>query len=95
MEAIFTQGMTSCIHRHSGPEAWYTLTGEMCLETSEGKMIGRPAGKPVIVPAGLPMYLTATGTELSRAVVLILYDSSQPASTPANDWAPKGLCNQR
>jgi len=95
MEAIFTPGMTSSIHRHSGPEVWYTLTGETCLETSEGKMIGRPGGKPVIVPGGLPMYLTATGTELRRAVVLILYDSSQPASTPANDWVPKGLCNQR
>jgi quercetin dioxygenase-like cupin family protein len=94
MEATFTPGMTSSVHRHSGPEAWYTLTGETCLETSEGKMIGRPGGEPVIVPGGLPMYLTATGNELRRAVVLILYDSSKPSGTPANDWAPKGLCNK-
>jgi quercetin dioxygenase-like cupin family protein len=94
MEALFTPGMTSSIHRHSGPEVWYTLTGETCLETSEGKMIGRAGGTPVIVPGGLPMYLTATGTELRRALVLILYDLSQPASSPAHDWAPKGLCNK-
>ena len=28
MEAVFRPGMKSRIHRHSGPEAWYTLTGE-------------------------------------------------------------------
>jgi quercetin dioxygenase-like cupin family protein len=94
MEAIFTPGMTSSIHRHSGPEVWYTLAGETCLETSEGKMVGRPGGSPVIVPGGLPMYLTATGTEKRKAVVLILYDSSKPAATPANDWVPKGLCGK-
>jgi quercetin dioxygenase-like cupin family protein len=94
MEAIFTPGMTSSIHRHSGPEVWYTLAGETCLETSEGKMVGRPGGSPVIVPGGLPMCLTATGTEKRKAVVLILYDSSKPAATPANDWVPKGLCGK-
>jgi quercetin dioxygenase-like cupin family protein len=93
MEATFTPGMTSSIHRHPGPEVWWTLAGETCLETSEGKMVGRP-GTPVIVPGGLPMYLTATGTDMRRAVVLILYESSKPAATPANDWAPKGLCGK-
>jgi quercetin dioxygenase-like cupin family protein len=92
MEAIFTPGMTSSIHRHPGPEVWYTLTGETCLETSKGRMVGRAGGEPVIVPGGLPMYLTATGTETRSALVLILYDSSQPVASPANDWTPKGLC---
>ena len=50
MEAIFTPGMTAPAHRHSGPEAWYTLTGETCLETPEGKLIGRAGGSHVIVP---------------------------------------------
>ena len=94
MEAIFTPGMTSSIHRHSGPEVWYTLAGETCLETSEGKMVGGADGTPVIVPGGLPMHLTATGTEKRKAIVLILYDSSKPAATPANDWMPKGLCGK-
>jgi quercetin dioxygenase-like cupin family protein len=93
MEAVFAPGMTSSIHRHPGPEVWYTLAGETCLETSAGRMIGRPGGDPVIVPGGLPMYLTATGKEMRRAVVLVLYDAGKPAATPANDWTPKGLCN--
>jgi quercetin dioxygenase-like cupin family protein len=93
MEAIFTPGMTAPAHRHSGPEAWYTLAGETCLETPDGKMIGRAGGAHVIVPGGPPMHLTATGTETRRALVLILHDSSKPATTPAQDWTPKGLCN--
>jgi len=92
MEAIFTPGMTAPAHRHSGPEAWYTLAGETCLETPEGKMVGRAGGAHVIVPGGPPMHLTATGTETRRALVLILHDSTQPPTTPAHDWAPRGLC---
>ena len=92
MEAVFRPGMKSAVHRHSGPEAWYTLTGETCLETPSGTLVGRRGGRPVIVPQGLPMELTATGAEVRRAVVLILHDSTQPASSPAPDWRPKGLC---
>lgn len=92
MEAIFTPGMMSAVHRHSGPEAWYTEAGETCLETPEGKLMGRPGGPYVIVPEGPPMRLTATGTETRRALVLILHDSTQPATMAAHDWQPKGLC---
>lgn len=94
MEAIFTPGMTAPAHRHSGPEAWYTLSGETCLETPEGTMVGGAGGAHVIVPEGPPMHLTATGKETRRAVVLILHDSSKPPTTPAHDWTPKGLCKQ-
>ena len=95
MEAIFTPGMTAPTHRHSGPEAWYTVSGETCLETPDGAMVGRAGGTQVIVPGGPPMHLTATGTETRRALVLILHDTSQPATTPADDWTPKGLCKGR
>ena len=95
MEAVFTPGMTAPAHRHSGPEAWYTLTGETILETPEGKMVGRAGGSAVIVPGGPPMHLTATGSETRRALVLILHDSTQPPTTMVHDWAPKGLCRRK
>lgn len=94
MEAIFTPGMTAPSHRHSGPEAWYTITGVTCLETSEGFMVGKPGGPAVIVRGGLPMHLTAIGKETRRSLVLILHDSSQPPTTPARDWTPTGLCQK-
>jgi len=92
MEAISTPGMTSAIHTHSGPEAWYTTAGESCLETPQGAMYGRAGGPPLIVPGGPAMLLTATGTGQRRAVVLILHDASQAAITLDHEWKPKGLC---
>ena len=92
MEGVFKPGMSSAVHRHPGVEAWYTLTGEMCLETPEGKLV-QGAGDPgVMVRGGLPMLLTGTGTTIRRSVVLILQDSSKPRSARATDWTPKGLC---
>ena len=32
--------------------------------------------------------MTATGTDVRRALVLILHDSSQPHTTVASDWVP-------
>jgi len=92
MEAVFSPGMKTRVHRHSGAEAWYTVSGETCLETPDGIMVGRAGGDHVIVPEGPPMELTATGSEVRRALVLILHDSTQPATIPASDWTPKGLC---
>jgi len=92
MEAIFTPRIVAPSHTHAGPEAWYTQAGETCLETPQGKQIGRAGGPPVIVPGGPPMHLTATGTEQRRALVLILHDLSKHATTPEHDWVPKGLC---
>jgi quercetin dioxygenase-like cupin family protein len=92
MEAIFSPGMTAPPHIHSGPEAWYTLSGETCLETPQGKQVGRAGGEYVIVPGGAPMHLTATGSETRRALVLILHETSKPPSTLVHDWTPKGLC---
>ena len=93
MEADFTPGMTAPTHIHSGPEAWYAVGGETCLETSDGRMqLSLVGGPPVIVPMGLSMHLTAIGTGERRSIVIILHQSSQPATTVIHDWTPKGLC---
>ncbi len=91
MEAVFTPGMKTREHRHSGAEAWYVLAGEQCLETPEGITVAR-AGEGAIVPQGPPMILQSVGTETRRSVLLVLHESSQPWSTLATDWKPKGLC---
>jgi len=94
MEGIFKPGMASVVHRHPGAEAWYTLAGEMCVETPAGKLVQRAGDPGVIVPAGPPMELIGTGTAVRRSLVLILQDASKPRSTPASDWTPKGLCRR-
>jgi quercetin dioxygenase-like cupin family protein len=92
MEATFDPGMTAPSHEHPGPEAWHTLAGETCLETPDGKFVGRAGGPPVIIPGGPPMHLTATGTEQRRALVLILHDAAHGPTMPRRDFVPKGLC---
>ena len=92
MEGINTPGTTAPIHRHPGPEAWYTQSGETCFETPQGRVVGRAGGEYVVVPEGLPMHFVAAGSETRRALGLVLHDSTKPDVTPAPDWTPKGLC---
>jgi hypothetical protein len=69
------------------------VSGETCLETSDGRMqISRVGGDPVIVPMGLSMHLTAIGADERRSIVIILHQSAHPATTVVHDWTPKGLC---
>ncbi len=93
MEATFIPGMHSTAHRHPGPEAWYVLTGEQCLETPGHRMIVR-AGESGIVPEGPPMMLVGTGTSKRRALVLVLHDSSKSMTSLAPDWKPAELCSE-
>jgi quercetin dioxygenase-like cupin family protein len=92
MEGVFQPGMHSPVHRHPGVEVWYTLEGEQCLETSQGKLVQRAGGPGVMVRGGVPMILTGTGTSVRRSLVLILQDATKPRSMLATDWTPAGLC---
>ena len=91
MEATFVKGMSSHVHRHAGPEAWYVLAGQQCLETPGHQQIMR-AGESGIVPGGPPMMLSSFGSAERRALVLILHDSAQPSTIHVSDWKPEGLC---
>jgi quercetin dioxygenase-like cupin family protein len=94
MQSIFSPGMTAPLHTHSGVEAFYTLTGETCLETSDGVQRGSGPGHVNLIRGGLPMLLMATGSETRRGVVLILHDASRPATVMENEWKPTGLCKK-
>jgi quercetin dioxygenase-like cupin family protein len=91
MEAVFTPGMRTAVHRHSGPEAWYVLSGAQCLETPERIIVAR-AGEGAVVPEGPPMRLSGVGAETRRAVLIVLHDAARPWTTMAQDWAPAGVC---
>ena len=95
MEATFppNQGWRTSVHRHSGPEAWYVLTGAQCLRTPESTTVLR-AGQGGLVPPGPPMVLTSIGPETRRALVLVLHDESQPWQTNTTEWTPTRECPQ-
>ena len=92
-EAIMQPGGVSRTHLHSGPEAFYTETGETCLETPSGTQLGRK-GADIIAPEGDPMELVATGSDTRRGIVLVLHPSARPHTTMVSDWTSKGLCKQ-
>lgn len=93
-EAILPPGAVSRTHLHSGPEVFYTETGESCLETPAGKQVGRK-GVDIFVPEGEPMELVATGTQTRRGIVLVLHASDRPHTTVVSDWKSTGLCSGR
>jgi len=91
MEASLRPGMVSETHLHSGIEAFYTLSGETCLETPGGVQIGKN-GKDIVVPEGVPMELTAVGPDPRLGLILILHDASKPPTTLVESWTSKKLC---
>jgi quercetin dioxygenase-like cupin family protein len=91
MEGILEPGAVSRTHVHSGPEVFYTETGESCLETPAGRQVGRK-GVDLVVPEGTPMELVASGTETRRGIILVLHSTDRPATTVITDWKSKGLC---
>jgi mannose-6-phosphate isomerase-like protein (cupin superfamily) len=93
MEAVFPpqQAMQTAVHQHSGPEAWYVVTGAQCLRTPEEILVIR-AGEGGFVRPGPSMLLTSIGKETRRAVLLVLHEASQPWMTITSDWTPTTEC---
>jgi hypothetical protein len=86
------QQISKAVHTHSGPEIWYVLTGEQCLETPDG-LRRASAGQGMFAPAETPMQLNITGTGKREALFLIVHDAAKPATT-VSDWRPKGTCTK-
>jgi quercetin dioxygenase-like cupin family protein len=90
--AVMRPGDSSRVHTHPGPEGWYVLAGEQCLETPDGANRAR-AGGTSTVRSNIPMELNVTGTTLRRAFALVIHDSTQQRGTPS-DWKPSGACSR-
>jgi quercetin dioxygenase-like cupin family protein len=90
--AVMRPGDSSRVHTHPGPEGWYVLAGEQCLETPAGADKAR-AGGTMTVESNIPMELNVTGTALRRAFALVIHDSAQQRGVPSN-WKPSGACSR-
>jgi quercetin dioxygenase-like cupin family protein len=90
--AVMRPGDNSRVHTHPGPEGWYVLAGEQCLEIPAGP-IRAGAGETMTAPSNTPMELHVTGKTLRRAFALVIHDSAQQRGTPSN-WKPSGACSQ-
>ena len=90
--AVMRPGESSRVHTHPGPEGWYVIAGEQCLDTPAGASKAG-AGATMTVPPNVPMELNVTGTALRKAFALVIHDSSQDRGIPS-DWQPTGKCGQ-
>lgn len=92
LKSTFPPGATAPVHVHSGPEAFYAISGASCLETPDGAQVARGAGHSLMVRRGPPMLLMAIGQETRQGFALILHGEGHPPTTLTSDWTPKGLC---
>lgn len=92
LKSTFAPGMTAPVHVHSGPEAFYAISGASCLETPDGVQVARGAGHSLMVRRGPPMLLMAIGQETRQGFALILHEDGKPPTTLTAAWTPKGLC---
>jgi quercetin dioxygenase-like cupin family protein len=90
--AVMRPGDSSRVHTHPGPEGWYVLAGEQCLETPAGADWARVGGT-MTVPPNIPMELNVTGTTLRRAFALVIHDSNQQRGIQSQ-WKPSGACTR-
>jgi quercetin dioxygenase-like cupin family protein len=90
--AVMRPGDSSRVHTHPGPEGWYVLAGEQCLETPAGADRAQAGGTTTVRP-NIPMELNVTGTKLRRAFALVIHDSAQQRGIPS-DWKPSGACSR-
>jgi quercetin dioxygenase-like cupin family protein len=91
MESTMPPGVRAVVHTHSGPEAFYVVSGAQCLETPDATKVSR-AGESAVIQAGPPMALSGVGSENRTAVLLVLHDSSQPWMMRESTWTPPGRC---
>lgn len=87
---VLAPGDHSRVHTHSGPGKWFVLAGAQCLETPAGA-IRVHAGETMTAAADGPMQLSITGTDVARALTLVIHDSTQEFGA-ASDWKPPGAC---
>jgi len=91
--AVMPPGTYTRVHVHPGPEAWYVLDGEQCLETPAG-VIKAGTGESMFAAPMTPMRLTNSGSSVRRALFIVIHDANQPWTIPTNDWKPSGACDR-
>jgi len=92
LKSTFAPGATAPVHVHSGPEAFYAISGASCLETPDGVQVARGAGHWLMVRRGPPMLLMAIGQETRKGFALILHGEGSPPTTLTSAWTPEGRC---
>ena len=79
VSSLLKQGGSTPVHIHSGPEVWYIVRGEQCLQTQKAAHRLKP-GKFFILPTDQVHRGRVQSAEMRGALALVLHDSKRPAS---------------
>ncbi len=80
------------VHKHSGPETWYLLAAEQCLELPDREI--RPhAGETMFARPNSHEIEDGWSRQTGR-IFIIVHDSSKPV-TILLDWPPKAFVRNR
>lgn len=83
-------GERTPVQTHSGPEVWYLLAGQQCVETPDGVGRAQP-GDAVTLRLDAPMQVVTTGKSARHAFAVVLHEANEHRSKPS-DWKPTGAC---
>ena len=84
-------GLTSRVHHHPGPEAFYVVDGEQCLAT-EARAYPMRKGDTLVLPAGTIMQMVASGAVPRHSFAVVVYDASQPPTMRMEGGPPLVEC---
>lgn len=82
-EASGPPGSVTSVHTHPGSEAFYVLTGEQSIRTSQGVLRVTAGQGQAGHGSDVPMQVSSTGTSDLHALVMFVVDASRPFSAPA------------
>lgn len=89
--SLLRTGTTTPVHTHSGPEVFYIVSGEQCLDTQQtGHRL--TTGKTFVLPSGVIHQGRVVGPGSRGALALILHDSAHPASRDLSNPPPLIPC---
>jgi len=89
LESWFRPGMKTRAHSHPGPEVFYVLEGEQCVETRDGTS-RIAAGQHYILDAGPHLQASPKGR---RSLVLLVMPNDTPWMSLESDWNPTASCS--
>lgn len=91
LSSMLEPGTATPVHTHSGPEVFYVVAGEQCLETPE-RSYSLGAGQFLVLPAGVIHRGRPGGSSARRVLALNLNDAASPVSRDLDPAPPLVPC---
>lgn len=91
LSSMLEPGTTTPVHTHSGPEVFYVVAGEQCLETPE-QSYSLGAGQSLVLPTGVIHRGRPSGFSARRILALNLYDAARPVTRDLDNPPPLVPC---